>query len=540
MKHLSSLLLLAAFSFSALAQVPAALDKKFTISRGLTNDYFVFEKEGKYGVVNKSGTIILPAVYNTIYNVRFGLFVAETGSGMGVINAKNQTVLPFAFEELDILSANRIHAQKYGLPVVLSRNGRFLADTTERPARLFQQNGDLFTPPRIVMDELVEAYGENNFLRTDDTIFIINGDDTIRTSFEDVEYLAYDGHIVKFKKNGRWGIADAEGKELIPAEFEELDGDMHTGYVIATKQGKKSLLDTELNPVPGGPFDEIGYFNRDGLSIVKLGDTEGIIDQSGEIILQPARHSISSYADILFWVRDETTGTMDVIDRTTRSILPQGTSARAASGNLILVITPDNKMGAVHASGLSLLRPVYDEVFFGNSDGEDDHFFMARKGSKWGLLDMQENLVVPFQYDKIALLKKGYATAILNGKAGAITDRNKIAVPFIYEETASAFNDWHLLRVKKDGKYGFVNIAGTVIIPVVYDYVDEDFEKGLSVARKGDKWGYLDTKGKVVIPFEYDEAFFHFYDNKTKVRKGITWYEIDKNGKLLGEIPSPK
>ena len=58
------------------------------------------------------------------------------------------------------------------------------------------------------------------------------------------------------------------------------------------------------------------------------------------------------------------------------------------------------------------------------------------------------------------------------------------------------------LKVKKDGKYGFIDKSGNEVIPFVYDGFDY-FIDGLAYVRKGDKWGYIDKTGREVTGFLY-------------------------------------
>ncbi|MET0391789.1 MAG: WG repeat-containing protein [Chitinophagaceae bacterium] len=540
MKYKIPAILSLLFPILMLAQVPAGLKKQFQVSRQLTKEYFVFEKAGKHGVVSSGGAIVLPAAYNDVYNTRFGLFVVNTDSGYGVVNAKNKIILPFAFTRIDILSAQRIHVQKNHFPMILSASNRFLKDTTEQPPLLYQMEGGLFTPPMILREETVAELSASSFLKTDSAIFILTGDDTLKTAYEDLEALTRDGRFAKFKQGNLWGMVDESGKERIPASYDDLYEDYNTGLIIVTRGEQKGLLDAELQTLPAGPFEELSYFNQDGIAIVTRQGQDLLIDRNGKPLVAPANATIQAYGDFLFNVQDRATGSWDIIDATGKSILPAGTAPRGYSGNIILLTTPDKKMGAFHAAGIVLLEPVYDEVFYGNTDDEDTDRFLVRMGSKWGVMDITGKQLVPYEYDRIKLFSQGLATAVLNKKEGVISGQNKVIVPFIYDETSFQFNDHGLLRVMKDGKYGFVNKSGTVVIPVVYESVDEDFEQGLSLAKKDGKWGYLDTKGKVAIPFEYDEGFVYFYGDKTKVRKGATWYEVDKTGKVLGEIPPPR
>ena len=59
--------------------------------------------------------------------------------------------------------------------------------------------------------------------------------------------------------------------------------------------------------------------------------------------------------------------------------------------------------------------------------------------------------------------------------------------------------------VQIDGKWGFINTKGEVIIKPIYDNPAETpkFSGGLCAMRDpaNNKWGYIDTMGNVIIPF---------------------------------------
>jgi hypothetical protein len=54
-------------------------------------------------------------------------------------------------------------------------------------------------------------------------------------------------------------------------------------------------------------------------------------------------------------------------------------------------------------------------------------------------------------------------------------------------------------RVKQNGKWGYIDKTGLVVIPCKFDGA-EDFSEGLAAVVIKEKWGYIDKTGKVVIP----------------------------------------
>ena len=57
-------------------------------------------------------------------------------------------------------------------------------------------------------------------------------------------------------------------------------------------------------------------------------------------------------------------------------------------------------------------------------------------------------------------------------------------------------------KVKKDGKWGYINTKGEQIIEYKFDDA-YDFNEGFARVQKDGKWGYINTKGRPVI---FDES----------------------------------
>ena len=85
-----------------------------------------------------------------------------------------------------------------------------------------------------------------------------------------------------------------------------------------------------------------------------------------------------------------------------------------------------------------------------------------------------------------------------------------------------------LMCVAKDGKYGFVNYYGEVVIPLIYDYAS-DFWGALAKVKKGNKWGFIDTLGNVVVDFIYDNAA-NFNNGRARVVRDNLYGFIDDSG----------
>ena len=92
-------------------------------------------------------------------------------------------------------------------------------------------------------------------------------------------------------------------------------------------------------------------------------------------------------------------------------------------------------------------------------------------------------------------------------------------------------NEVKLTLKKQDGKYGFVDKSGNVVIPCIYDDADS-FSEGLAWVKQNGKTGYIDKSGNVVIPFIYDKGS-SFHEGLARVYENGKYGFIDNSGNLV-------
>jgi len=98
---------------------------------------------------------------------------------------------------------------------------------------------------------------------------------------------------------------------------------------------------------------------------------------------------------------------------------------------------------------------------------------------------------------------------------GGIVVRDNIVIPNDIIST-KLFDFTDQLAIVRDTitkKYGFINIYGDLVIPCMYEHV-QDFNIGLGAVKDPEtkKWGFINVKNEVVIPFVYDWVSRFCYD----------------------------
>jgi hypothetical protein len=139
---------------------------------------------------------------------------------------------------------------------------------------------------------------------------------------------------------------------------------------------------------------------------------------------------------------------------------------------------------------------------------------MEEDKEKFGLINMQGQLVLPVEYDsfwggwgkpaypeydRIWLVSK-------NGLYGAVNKKAEIVVPLKYQEL-QLFSEGYALA-KLNDKWGIINKKGKTILSFTLTEIEQrkcltENHRSRTLAKKGDYWGIIDQKGRTILPFAY-------------------------------------
>ena len=72
------------------------------------------------------------------------------------------------------------------------------------------------------------------------------------------------------------------------------------------------------------------------------------------------------------------------------------------------------------------------------------------------------------------------------------------------KQSKNVLPDNTLFLNKKDGKYGFVDEKGNVVVDYIYDDATEQNQYGFAGVKKNGLWGSIDKDGKIVIEPKYN------------------------------------
>jgi hypothetical protein len=185
---------------------------------------------------------------------------------------------------------------------------------------------------------------------------------------------------------------------------------------------------------------------------------------------------------------------------------------------------------------------------------------------KYGVKTKDGIITVPFEYQTLYTGLEGQIIAEKcqeggkNCLTGIIDYNNNIIVPFQYDEV---YADGPLYRVHQGcqqnyfsgcmgGTIGYINSSGTVVVPCIYDNTDaglwnfgwddnyRDFETKaqdgyINLSLNG-RWGYVNYQGVEQIPFQFDSGS-NFMKDSAIVTFGGNEFFINKQGRCIKNCP---
>lgn len=199
---------------------------------------------------------------------------------------------------------------------------------------------------------------------------------------------------------------------------------------------------------------------------------------------------------------------------------------------MIYPVVKNEKVGFISGCGELVTDFIFDnDESFYIGTGRDDLTRVCYQG-KAGILDNSGKLLIPTHYENnvncFNFNQHDLAAFCENKKYGYLNLENDIVVPANFDFV----NTFHegFASVSIDGKWAIIDQSGRQITDFVYDYID-DFSEGLVAVKLDGLYGYLDYEGKLAIAIEHGFAIdFIFGWARIGKRTDNVIYFINKLG----------
>lgn len=370
---------------------------------------------------------------------------------------------------------------------------------------------------------------------------------------------------------GKYGVLKSDGSWLLPPIYDEIIENDNNISAIRTVNGKEErIFVTDEGKIFDFPYSYdaeeyaygiirfnaekwegerpyAGFYDDDGFFELEAGKW-GFMDEKGNILVEP------KYVYAMgFW---QTNGKISIV-------------ARYVNGELL--------WGAIDRSGKEIVACIYAGTYTFSRFGIG---FQREVGGLYGLIDFDGNIIVEPMFDYIREYnpeRRLITTGEDEDTLGVYSvDFGKWLIPveydyieygeriitcqpsfeyyhryFDYEGNEMFFKDYDsisekdgMLEVYKDGKYGYIDYDGIVIIPPVLVYGKhfevKNYNRGFLKTEKHKLYGVSKTDGTVIIPEKYSkiEIYEHFLlaSNRTDTNSSFndTLFTLDGRPILQG------
>ncbi|HMG88658.1 MAG TPA: WG repeat-containing protein [Chryseolinea sp.] len=489
------------------------------------SSYDVFRENGKVGLKNEQGKILIPAKYDALgwsdgkFSVVNNVTGYKDGGVWGLINLENQLITKAIYEDVAASDGSLIIARKKSTLSLRTVTG--CLSTSGKEVIPFQYDG-------------------------------------INISFM---------HAIVFTKIGnqyKYGLIDLDNKTLIPQQFKSIYSIGSLRYAVENFDNKMALFTETGKQVTSFSIDSISPFKKN-YAIIYQNARQGLIDRDGQIKAEPTFREIRIDDDgsahkrgldewlfldgqNLLLQRTEadsvkaidrkilkvtTAGLTRVEDYSLKPLFPLSFSTLGTFINNKAIFSLNKKYGVVRQRGTMVVDAKYDQLY------RDHDFFVGNRKSAgkeiWTLLDSAGKELSTKPYDRIFPYNGSVFPVMNRNFWGAINATGKEVIACAYDSILQQLDDKIVVKFK--GQYGIINDKEQWVI------TPRNFKLTLINDSR-----YLERSPKMTYLRSMDGSSIYFSDNRLEIipeyiiehlAAGGLW-KLDLNGVIVDRQVQPE
>ncbi|MBX2897643.1 MAG: WG repeat-containing protein [Cyclobacteriaceae bacterium] len=400
---------------------------------GWADSFQPFEENGKVGIKNQDGKVILPASFEALgwsdgsFSVVGNVTGYRQNNQWGILNLKKEFITKAEFENLIYSSGEYIVARKKINPA-------------QRKAGCLNLRGEIQIP---FMYDDIQLHGLRAIV-----INLING-------------------------RYQYGLADLQNKLIIPANYSRITPLGTLRYAVQNETGKIALFAEDGRAVTPFTIDSISVF-QGGKAFFYLNGNKGLLDREGKVLAEAHYQDIKTENDVVYVLPHNHWLVLDAANKTQRQVDAETIVPTPAGNN---IYTFSGSFGLLDRDWNITLPAHYQHLAYNTHN-----LFTATKNNKTGIITDQGKQVIPFRYDSVVI---HYPFVLTHTHAGwELTDVKQSFTSFKkYNHLGKPQHG--LIPAQANRFWGALNTSGDETIHCVFDSLLEISATYIVVKFKG-------------------------------------------------------
>ncbi len=421
-----------------------------------------YEKDGKYGLVNLEGKTVTKPIYDEIDSLPYkeGELLVKQNEKYGVINIAGTKMIEMQYDKIEVdgyyTDENGYQYAGYVVSIKTPEGYRYGYLNDQGKVLLGTEYNDI---ARVA--EIEDPHNSYVICAKNGQYGITkNADKILENEYQSIRYDPTN-QVFVVEKSKKYGIANLEGKLVIPVQYRQID---ITGiYLYAENEQGTTVYNSDGTQASVNSHIAILNTNNDAYKIKinnENGTKYGVVNQEGKQLMEEKYNYVEYLYDDYFIVSNEN-GKLGIVDdqETVKVEMNQDSLQRIQGTDLVQSTSTESKMTQIYAKSMEKICEmsnasievkddfikVYNEteMKYFNKEGKalknievypNNKLFVKVENNRYGFVDYNGNVVVDCQYDKAYELNEyGFATVKKDGKWGAIDENGREVVAPIYE-----------------------------------------------------------------------------------------------------------
>ena len=506
-------------------------------------EYFILRQEGKYGVIHKNGDIVINPEYTNVIipNPQKAVFICyDENNETKVLNQNKEQI----FSEYPRIQPIRL--KNIASDLMYEKNS--LIYEQDEKLGLINLEGEVIAKP---IYESIEGlpYKEGELLVQHEGKYgVINnkGNDLVEPQYDQITVDNYTteedgykhaGYIVSnTTENGyRYGYVNTDGTVLLEPEYTEVSRIINIKnndniYLIVAQNGQYGMVKNQ-EQIIGNEYQSISYNSESNTLTLEKTKRYGIATLEGEVVIPVQFSQIDSTGKYIY--ATDVDGNVEVYQDDGNPADVENNVYILETNNEIYQIKIDNAQGTVYSilnkNGEQITTQNYSYINY----LYDNYFIVSVTGGKVGVINDKEEPIIPIQFDSIEkiegtdyiitrlsennstqLYDKNFkqlcemTNAILKKDENYIKLYNDTETKYFdlegnEKENTEILSDNQMYAKSQDGKWGFVDKSGNVVVDYIYDKATDLNSYGYAGVQLDGKWGVVNSNGEVIVEPTY-------------------------------------